>query len=325
MGAEIVVRDARKEDNDALIDLDRQCVMGGAIQLVFDRFPDFFARSRAYDRYRLCVAEEEGTIVGVGGVTVKDLQVSGVRGRWAYFYDLRVRPTHRRRGVAGLVANALRDTVLETGIAGAYSWVIEGNAASESFVEKRGNIPSRQCAVALVSGSNGPRSHRVERIAAKDGGVVSLLEATYRQYDFAPPWDPAMLSSALDHLAPLGWQGLYGKRVHGQWAVCFGIWDYSSVTQLIIREGESETRIRPFFLYPLGWRDSGSLVEGLDAARDMINAARGHLLLPYVPGDPLSAAVPRDALRIGMTLYTRGLPRDSMQRDRLVFIDPMDL
>ncbi len=81
--------------------------------------------------------------------------------------------------------------------------------------------------------------------------------------------------------------------------------------------------MRPFFLYPLGWRDPGTLEEALRVARNMIRD--GTLLLPYIPGDPLSAMIPPDAMRIGMTMYTRGLPHERMQRDRLVFIDPMDL
>ncbi|MFQ5989557.1 MAG: hypothetical protein ACE5K9_06555, partial [Candidatus Methylomirabilales bacterium] len=85
---DIVIRDARKEDNQALIELDRQCVMGGEIQLVFDRSPDFFARSRAYEHFRMCVAEQEGKIIAVGAVAFKNLRVDGIRDRWAYFYDL---------------------------------------------------------------------------------------------------------------------------------------------------------------------------------------------------------------------------------------------
>ncbi|MFQ5959994.1 MAG: GNAT family N-acetyltransferase [Candidatus Methylomirabilales bacterium] len=325
MASEIVVRDARQEDNDALIVLDRQCVMGGAIPLVFDRSPDFFARSRAYDSFRLCVAEEGGTIIGVGGVTVKSLQVNGIRDRWGYFYDLRVKPTHQRRGVARRIANVLRDTVLEAGIVGAYSWVIEGNTPSESFVEGRGNIPLRQCAMALISGSDGGESRGFERITERDDEVASLLDATYRLHDFTPPWDPATLYRTLDRLAPLGWQGLYCRQVHGTWAACFGLWDYSQVMQLSFRGRPSEKPFRPFFLYPLGWRDPDTLVEGLRAARAMITASGGTLLLPYVPGDLLGDVIPPDAVRIGLTLYVRAPWQGRKQKDRLVFIDPTDL
>jgi GNAT superfamily N-acetyltransferase len=322
--ADIVIRDARREDNQALIELDRQCVMGGAIQLAFDRSPDFFARSRAYDNFRLRVAEQGGTIIGVGGVTVKSLAVNGIRQKWAYFYDLRVRPTHRRRGVAGLIAEALVEAIRDVGISAAYSLVIEGNTPSESLVEKRGSIPLKRCALALLSGVAGPAPPGFVRITERSE-VAPLLEATYRSYHFTPCWGSETLGRTLDRLTPVGWQAMYGKGAPRGWGVCFGLWDYSRVMQMTFRGHGSATPIRPFLLYPLGWRDPQWLLEGLQAAQAMIAGLGGGLLLPYVPGDPVSAFIPPDAMRLGMTLYGRGLRQKQMRIDGFVFIDPADL
>jgi len=296
--------------------------MGGTIQLVFDRSPDFFARSRAYESFRMCVAEQEGTLIGVGGVTVKSLRVNGIRHRWAYFYDLRVHPSHRRRGIAGLIANALVDGIRDAGITSAYSLVIEGNAPSESFVEMRGSLPFKRCALALLSGEAG--ASRLERIPDVSSEVASLLEATYRSYHFTPPWDPETLHGTLDRLTPLGWEGMYGRRAEKGWGCCFGLWDYSSVMQMTFRRRGAEMHTRPFFLYPFGWQDPQWLLDGLRAAQAVI-ASGGTLLLPYVSGDPVSAVIPQDAFRVGMTLYVRGPAPKEVQTDGFVFIDPADL
>ncbi len=296
--------------------------MGGTIQLVFDRSPDFFARSRAYESFRMCVAEQEGTLIGVGGVTVKSLRVNGIRHRWAYFYDLRVHPSHRRRGIAGLIANALVDGIRDAGITSAYSLVIEGNAPSESFVEMRGSLPFKRCALALLSGEAG--ASRLERIPDVSSEVASLLEATYRSYHFTPPWDPETLHGTLDRLTPLGWEGMYGRRAEKGWGCCFGLWDYSSVMQMTFRGRGAEMHTRPFFLYPFGWQDPQWLLDGLRAAQAVI-ASGGTLLLPYVPGDPVSTVIPQDAFRVGMTLYVRGPAPKEVQTDGFVFIDPADL
>ncbi len=271
------------------------------------------------------MAEQEGTIIGVGAVAFKTLWVDGVQDRWAYLYDLRIRPTHRRRGVAGLVADLLRETIRGAGISAAYSWVVEGNTPSEFFVEGRGNFPFRQCAVAMLSGSGEVESDGFEQVPERSEEMRSLLEATYRRYHFTPSWDPATLYRTFDRLGPLGWQGIYGKRVRGKWAVCFGLWDYSSVMRMRFRCRESEAHIHPFFLYPLGWRDPAPLREGLLAAQAMIGEVGGTLLLPYAPGDPLSTFIPREAFQVGMRLYVRGLPLQGRQTGGLVFIDPADL
>ena len=321
----VLIRDAREEDNQALIELDRQCTMGETIQLALDRSPDFFARSRAYRSFRLFVAEEEGTIIGVGGVGFKTLRVNGTIGRWAYVYDLRVRPTHRRRGVAGLIADALVGAIRDEGVSAAYSWVVEDNTPSESFVERRGNVPIRRCALALLRAPAGSDAHGFEQIVERSEEVASLLDATYRQHQFTPQWDMSTLCGTLDRLVPLGWQAMYGKRVQGRWAMCFGLWDYQRVMRMVFRGGGSETHVRPFFLYPLGWRDPEYLQEGLVAAQAMITARGGTLLLPYDPGDSTGAFIPEETFRMGMTLYVRGMQQHEGQIVGPLFIDPADL
>ncbi len=54
--AYFTVRQARQSDNEALVELDRRCAMGEETTLAFDRFPDFFARSKAYEQLQLFVA-----------------------------------------------------------------------------------------------------------------------------------------------------------------------------------------------------------------------------------------------------------------------------
>jgi len=150
------------------------------------------------------------------------------------------------------------------------------------------------------------------------------LEATYRSYHFTPPWDPETLHGTLDRLTPLGWEGMYGRRAEKGWGCCFGLWDYSSVMQMTFRGRGAEMHTRPFFLYPFGWQDPQWLLDGLRAAQAVI-ASGGTLLLPYVPGDPVSAVIPQDAFRVGMTLYVRGPAPEEVQTDGFVFIDPADL
>ncbi|MFQ5989738.1 MAG: hypothetical protein ACE5K9_07470, partial [Candidatus Methylomirabilales bacterium] len=187
------------------------------------------------------------------------------------------------------------------------------------------NVRLKGCAIALLPGSSGGDPGGFERITARTDEVASLLEVTYRSYQFTPHWDAATLYGTLDRLVPLGWQGMYGKRVQGRWAVCFGLWDYQRVMQMAFRGRESETSIRPYFLYPLGWRDAEYLREALFAAQAMISAQGGTLLLSYVPGDPLSTLIPEEAFRVGMTLYVRGLPQEQRQMEGPLFIDPADL
>ncbi|MFQ6672302.1 MAG: GNAT family N-acetyltransferase, partial [Candidatus Tectimicrobiota bacterium] len=135
----MTVREATPYDNEALIALDRQCTMGEAMTLAFDRTPDFFARHKVYERWTALVAEApDGTPVGTGGLAVKTALVGGRPVEVAYLMDLRVHPAWRRQGVAMAIGNAVRDRLVEADLAFAYIMVLKGNEASLSFVRKRG-------------------------------------------------------------------------------------------------------------------------------------------------------------------------------------------
>ena len=179
--------------------------------------------------------------------------------------------------------------------------------------------------MALLPGPVGRGSSGFAGITERSDEVASLMEITYRSYQFTPQWDLATLYATVDRLVPLGWQGMYGKRVQGRWAVCFGLWDYHRVMEMAFRSEGSEIHIRPFFLYPLGWRNLEHLREGLIAAQAMITAQGGTLVLPHVPGDSISAFIPEEAFRIGMTLYVRGIEQQKGRIEGPLFIEPADL
>lgn len=325
LAARVRVRDAQEEDNRLLIALDRQCVMGEQVQLVCDRSPDFFARSKVYEAFRLAVAEAAGEIIGVGGVAFKTLRVGGKVDRWAYLYDLRVAPSHRRQGVANLITDHLRAAIREEGIPRAYSWVMEHNTPSESFVERRGSVPLRRCCLALCSDPGGRGPDRFEPILDRVEEVVPLLQETYRRHHFLPPWDPLTLRATLHRLQSFGWRQMYGKKEGGRWVACFGLWDYSPVMRMTFRAGDREVGVRPFFLYPGGWRDPEACREMISAAQGMIAREGGTLLLAYDPQEAIAPLLPRQAIQMGMTLYVRNFFGEGIGSEGPIFVDPRDL
>jgi len=94
----VTIRLAGDYDNAELLELEKMCHQGTDIALQFNRSPDFFSRSRIYEKYMLFVAEEEGKIVGMVGAASKRFKMRGNVVDGIYIYDLRVHPKYRRRG-----------------------------------------------------------------------------------------------------------------------------------------------------------------------------------------------------------------------------------
>jgi hypothetical protein len=105
-----VVRDATDADNAALVALAAACPMRGDLTMCVDRAPDFFALVRLEgERWRVGVADAEGTVVGCVAASERATYVDGSPRRTAYLGDLKVHPAHR----GGFAADALEQFARE--------------------------------------------------------------------------------------------------------------------------------------------------------------------------------------------------------------------
>lgn len=95
------IREATREDNDALLKLESQSPQGSGISIIIDR-DDYFYRSRLHNNSTVLIAEENDKLVGIMAYAIKDISVNGQRERAAYFYDLRGEATYRRSMKRGL-------------------------------------------------------------------------------------------------------------------------------------------------------------------------------------------------------------------------------
>ena len=337
------VRPARESDNEALIELDRQCTMGEEAALAFDRGPDFFARSKPYEQYSLVVAESNTTIVGVGGMALKLLRVGGEPLRAAYFYDLRVAPAFRRLGVASAIGDALKELVTQSEADVTYSLVLEGNVPSLELAAKRGSQPVRRCAVAILAPGGGAGPGRCQPLDEQDlDRVTRLLEGTFARHDLFPPRDVAAVHGLLKRTPGLSPRTLYGLERGADLTACFGLWDYSSIMRMRVHWGRARGgaqspsvfqagEIAPHFLLPLAFQAPALLAEVIQEARRLLDDQQADgigraLLIPYDPEDPAFAGLAElERVELGIQLFARPIGREITLGERPLYLDPIDL
>ncbi len=95
------IREATRDDNEALLHLESQSPQGTGISILIDR-DDYFYRSSLHDRSKVLIAEEGGMLVGIMAFAIKEILVDEQPIRAAYFYDLRGEETYRRSMKRGL-------------------------------------------------------------------------------------------------------------------------------------------------------------------------------------------------------------------------------
>jgi GNAT superfamily N-acetyltransferase len=336
------VREATPADNAALLALDQHCVVAAATPVMFDRSPDFFARSKPYAYWRSYVAETDQGLIGVGGMALKTVLVGGRPHPAAYFYDLRVAPDFRRLGVAKAVGDAIRAHARSLSPAVAYSLVMEGNVPSLTFVQGRGSKPLRSCALSLIPIWSVPPVDpaRLRALQASESPAVQeLVRATHQGLDLFPFPDAASLQDRIERVTGVGFRALWGWETEGGLAGCFGVWDYSPVMRMRVLQatGEwswaAERDVHQVFLVPLGFRNPRGLAEVVQLAvahlrPDMQSDAAWVLAIPHDLADPAYAALDTfRPIRLGFTLFgvDLGGGAEVSLGSRPAFVDPADL
>jgi GNAT superfamily N-acetyltransferase len=231
----VKVRDARADDNAALVALAAQCVMDGNLSLCIDRRPDFFALNRlSGDCWRVGVIDgDEGPIACIA-VARRPAFVDGRPAQLGYVGDLKVHPAYRRRGAARVLAEWALATARE--LAGPQApliaTVLSGNIAVETMwrdftpvVRRWATIRSHS--IDLLWRRRLPRTDLTVHPAepADEPDMVRLWHQLAASRQFAPVYESF----------PLGQPGLdylLARRPGGQLAGFVGLWDQHHVKQM---------------------------------------------------------------------------------------------
>lgn len=133
----IIIRPARPDDNDGLLDLTRATPMPGAISLRIDRDPDFFALLRMRGEALVYVATCDGRVIGSISGTIHAAYVNGVAERVAYVGDLKVLPEFAGRRISVRLIATLQERLRAEGIDLTYNVVAKGNERVSKFTAKK--------------------------------------------------------------------------------------------------------------------------------------------------------------------------------------------
>ncbi|MDP9006793.1 MAG: GNAT family N-acetyltransferase [Actinomycetota bacterium] len=175
-------RDARPDDNDALVALSIACPMEGDIGLCVDRAPDFFVLNRLEGTtWRVGVVDgPDGRPVGCIAVAGRTVHLNGDPTPAMYVSDLKVHPAHRGEGVADTLTAWARDACVEAQGEDAlvFLTILAGNRAMQRRMSGPRGLPHLQRVATF-------RTHTVSllwRRRLPDAGVT-IARATVADVD----------------------------------------------------------------------------------------------------------------------------------------------
>lgn len=246
------VREATQEDNNELLDLQKRCPMGTALKVSVVNTPDFFARAKAYEAYRVFVACEGRKIVGSAACAVRQGLIDGEIKRIGYEFQYFTSPDSRRKGIAQRLHLRINDYFSEHGAALTYLLIMEGNVPSMKLFEGLGFRRHRTLAMPCIlvyKEMESENSGNIRSIEPADlEPVAVMLNKTWSGCDLYEPTSAQSLNRFVDRTPLYGLDNLLVLENQGKIRACLGYWDWSRIATVTVKQVSLKLRATALFL-----------------------------------------------------------------------------
>ena len=232
------VREATSSDNEVLQALQARCPQGTSLTATVVNTPDFFARAKAYQEYRVYAASEQDQVIASAACGVRqaliDAEVHRVGYEFQYFTD----PDHRGKGAARALRESIEAWLVDRGASLSYALIMEANFPSIRLFEGQGFRRHRavQLHVMLVYKEfDLPVLKLVRPIQSADySAVADLLNRTWRGYDLYEPVSAEAIARLLARLTALDVGDVWVLQDAGRITACVAAWDISRISQVTV-------------------------------------------------------------------------------------------
>ena len=267
MAGSIRIREAEPGDNGALLGLEMRCPQGTELVFQFDRSPDFFARSKPYERSWAFVAEEGGRIVGSIECAIREAYVWGVLSRAMYAFGAMVDPEHRRRGIASKLLKEVEAAAAREDADLIYAFIVEENVPSIRMVEKMGYLHWKNVRQNLLlayeeRGIASPDSVRPLRVDDVPE-IVELINGMYGGHDFFLPFTVESFLALVERTPHYGMEDIYVYEDGGEITAVLGCWEYHRVLAPRVVRFNMRMRLQRLVLKVMGLLTRVPKIPGL--------------------------------------------------------------
>ncbi len=349
----ISIRHATDKDNQVLLNLELMCPQGTGLVLQFDRSPDFFLRSKAYDNYSVYVAEEQGQVVGTAASTIKEFGFGGKRKIGLYVYDVRVHPDHCGKGTATrLIQHALTQNS-QAQIA--YAVIVEDNSPSIAVFTKLGFQNIRDILllnIPLYKRRESAKKQTRTMTTRDIPQVVNLINSYYGSRDFFSPLDATDFADNAKRLPGYSLEQIQVTEAEGEIVASAGLWDYSQIFRITALRVSAKLRALAYLLrfanifkktmrlprvgepFRLMYVKDFACKERTGAVEELIehclcvahNCGCSFLSFPLDPDDAVAALLTEyKPITAKYHIYARSLTNDPLSNPATIYMDPVDL
>lgn len=241
------IREAVPDDNDALKKLQAKCPQGTDLIVSVVNTPDFFARAKAYESYKVYAACEGDTIIASHACALRNALVSGKLSRVGYSFQTFVHPNHRKKNLAKNLLQNMEDHLIQNGAELVYGLILEKNLPSIKLVENLGFKLHRKLLMPgiVIRKEVAIQSREKIRSATLDDltSVAKLLNETWQNHELYEPASAEILARFISRIPKFSIENLLVLEDRGEILACLGFWDWSQVMKLTLKSLNLKVKI----------------------------------------------------------------------------------
>src|SRR5512139_2657353 len=223
------IREATVEDNQELQELQAKCPQGKTLIVSLVNTPDFFARAKAYQSYKVFVACEDNQIVGSAACEIQEAFLNGTIRPVGYEFQYFTSPDFRGKGIARQLHKQIRNHFIQHGAVLSYLLVIEGNLPAMGLFKSLGfNLHRTLTMPGLAIHKKMDVAHpgTIRQTGSEELSQVSdLLNDTWQGYDLYGPTSTETLTQFVNRTPGYNLNNLFIVEDHGEILACLGFWD----------------------------------------------------------------------------------------------------
>jgi len=349
------IREAVPDDNDALQKLQAKCPQGTDLIVSVVNTPDFFARAKAYELYKVFIAHEGKHILGSTACGVKNAVVNGEVRRVGYGFQAIVAPEHRRKGIASQLHQHREDYAAQQGAVLFYTLVLENNTPAMRYIEHRGFklhrtvvMPGLSIYKEMVTASGGNvRSARPEDLVA----LADLLNETWKNFELYGPTSAEGLSQFISRTPGYSFDNILIIEEKGEILAFLGYLDWSQIMRITVETMSFKMRAMGLMVKIASiFRPMPKFIQPGDTLKQIMITLIGikdpthlPLLLKHLNNQALQRGIEqifcicernhvilkslKGFIRIdtAINLYLKNLQQENLISDKPVFFDGVDM
>lgn len=236
------IRSANKNDNNALLNLAKNCPMKDGFEFFIDRSPDFFKLYEIQSNdYHILVYEKDGDIVAAIGSMVLDVYINGIEESVVLIGDLYILPQHRKgRILARLMSEIVKVNSAKYTL-GMSSYQEDNYDSIETSKGRMGfpagELLSEQRLLSLIPVFKKRIDEDIIIEKAKESDLnemVNVYNEYYSSYDFAPRYSKKTFMNLIDRVPDLKLSDFWLAKKDNKIVSVTALWDGKSVQNMVI-------------------------------------------------------------------------------------------